>query len=91
MKGLNSNVEKHQTCSCETLKFHKAVLTEQSVMRAIELLSKDLTVLIIAHRLTTLSTCSEIVEIGNGEITITSASNSKARNPLPFTKENNHE
>jgi ATP-binding cassette subfamily B protein len=64
--------------------------TEQSVMRAIELLSKDLTVLIIAHRLTTLRTCTEIFEIGNGAITITGTNNSIVRNPLPFTKENNH-
>lgn len=40
--------------------------TEQSVMNAIESLSEDLTVLIIAHRLTTLKNCSQIVELGNG-------------------------
>jgi ATP-binding cassette subfamily B protein len=39
--------------------------TEEAVMQAIEGLSKDLTLLIIAHRLTTLKNCSQIVELGN--------------------------
>ena len=38
--------------------------TEQAVMQAIEGLSKDLTLLIIAHRLTTLKNCTQIVELG---------------------------
>jgi ABC-type multidrug transport system fused ATPase/permease subunit len=38
--------------------------TEQAVMQAIEALSKDLTILIIAHRLTTLKNCTQIVELG---------------------------
>lgn len=38
--------------------------TEEAVMQAIEGLSKDLTILIIAHRLTTLKGCSQIVEVG---------------------------
>jgi ABC-type multidrug transport system fused ATPase/permease subunit len=42
--------------------------TEQAVMQAIESLSKDLTLLIIAHRLTTLKNCTQIVELGNGGI-----------------------
>jgi ABC-type multidrug transport system fused ATPase/permease subunit len=37
--------------------------TEQAVMHAIEGLSKDLTVLIIAHRLTTLKNCTQIIEL----------------------------
>jgi ATP-binding cassette subfamily B protein len=37
-------------------------------MQAIEGLSKDLTLLIIAHRLTTLKNCTQIVELGNGGI-----------------------
>ena len=42
--------------------------TEQAVTQAIEGLSKDLTLLIIAHRLTTLNKCTQIVELGNGGI-----------------------
>ncbi len=42
--------------------------TEESVMQAIESLSEDLTVLLIAHRLTTLKNCIQIVELVNGEI-----------------------
>lgn len=38
--------------------------TEEAVMRAIEALGSDLTLLIIAHRLTTLSICDEIIELG---------------------------
>ena len=40
--------------------------TEQAVMQAIECLSQDLTLLIIAHRLTTLKNCTQIVELGDG-------------------------
>jgi ATP-binding cassette, subfamily B, bacterial PglK len=39
--------------------------TEETVMQAISELSNDLTVLIIAHRLTTLKNCTQIVELGN--------------------------
>jgi ATP-binding cassette subfamily B protein len=42
--------------------------TEQAVMQAIEGLSKDLTLLIIAHRLTTLKNCTQIVELGGSGI-----------------------
>ena len=42
--------------------------TEQAVMQAIEGLSKDLTLLIVAHRLTTLKNCKQIVELGEGGI-----------------------
>ena len=38
--------------------------TEQAVMEAIEGLSSDLTILIIAHRLTTLKNCTQIIELG---------------------------
>jgi len=37
--------------------------TEQAVMQAIEGLNEDLTILIIAHRLTTLKNCTQIVEL----------------------------
>jgi ATP-binding cassette, subfamily B, bacterial PglK len=42
--------------------------TEQAVMQVIEGLSKDLTLLIVAHRLTTLKNCTQIVELGEGRI-----------------------
>ena len=42
--------------------------TEQSVMKAIEALEGELTLLIIAHRLSTLKKCSTIVELGGGGI-----------------------
>jgi ABC-type bacteriocin/lantibiotic exporter with double-glycine peptidase domain len=40
--------------------------TELAVMQAMEELSDDLTVLTIAHRLSTLKNCTQIVELGNG-------------------------
>jgi len=42
--------------------------TEQAVMSSIESLSDDLTVLIIAHRITTLKNCSKIVQLSNGHV-----------------------
>jgi ATP-binding cassette subfamily B protein len=42
--------------------------TEQAVMQAIENLDKELTLLIIAHRLTTLKSCAQIVELSDGNI-----------------------
>jgi len=42
--------------------------TEQVIMQTLEELSKDITLLIIAHRLTTLINCSQIVELGEGRI-----------------------
>ena len=42
--------------------------TEQAVMQAIEGLSQDITLLIIAHRLSTLKNCTNIIELGNGSI-----------------------
>jgi len=42
--------------------------TECAVMQAIESLSEELTVLIVAHRLTTLKNCTHIVELGDGRI-----------------------
>jgi len=42
--------------------------TEQAVMQAIEGLSGDLTILIVAHRLTTLKSCTQVVELCDGGI-----------------------
>jgi ABC-type multidrug transport system fused ATPase/permease subunit len=42
--------------------------TEQAVMQAIEGLSNELTLLIIAHRISTLKNCTQIVELGEGGI-----------------------
>jgi ATP-binding cassette subfamily B protein len=42
--------------------------TENAVMNSIESLNKDVTLLIIAHRLTTLKNCNQIVELSDGEI-----------------------
>jgi len=42
--------------------------TEKAVMQSIDSLSKDITLLIIAHRLTTLKNCSRIIELGGGTI-----------------------
>lgn len=42
--------------------------TEQAVMEAIESLDDDLTILMIAHRISTLKNCTQIVELGDGGI-----------------------
>jgi ABC-type bacteriocin/lantibiotic exporter with double-glycine peptidase domain len=42
--------------------------TEEAVMEAIENLSNDLTILIIAHRVSTLKSCTQIVELAKGNI-----------------------
>ena len=48
--------------------------TERGVMEAIQDLSKDLTIIMIAHRLTTLASCTQIVEMESGRV--------KLRGPL---------
>ncbi|MHB8204287.1 MAG: ABC transporter ATP-binding protein [Desulfomonilaceae bacterium] len=42
--------------------------TEQAVMESIENLNRDLTILIIAHRLTTVQSCDQIMELANGKV-----------------------
>ena len=42
--------------------------TEQSVMDAIDGLDKDLTIVLIAHRITTVRHCDVIVELANGRV-----------------------
>jgi ATP-binding cassette, subfamily B, bacterial PglK len=44
--------------------------TEQSVMNAIEALGKEVTILIIAHRLTTLTGCDEIINLDEKKLKI---------------------
>ncbi len=43
--------------------------TENSIMNAIENLNRDLTILIIAHRVSTLKNCDTIVQVENGKFT----------------------
>lgn len=42
--------------------------TEEAVMDAIDNLSADMTILIIAHRITTLKNCSKIIKLSHGRI-----------------------
>ncbi|MGV8952318.1 MAG: ABC transporter ATP-binding protein, partial [Cypionkella sp.] len=42
--------------------------TERSVMQAIDNLDRDLTVVLIAHRLTTLQNCDTIIELSDGKV-----------------------
>lgn len=42
--------------------------TEQTVMDAIESFNRDLTILLVAHRLTTVQCCDTIVEMGGGRV-----------------------
>ena len=49
--------------------------TEKAVMEAIDSLSEELTVLIIAHRVSTLKNCSAIIDIAKGKVTQTSPDN----------------
>lgn len=58
--------------------------TERAVMEAIDGLNRDLTILIIAHRLTTLQKCSQIVELGNGGILRTGTYQDLMGTPAPI-------
>ena len=42
--------------------------TEESVMKSIESLGKEITVIMIAHRITTLKKCTRIIELADGKI-----------------------
>lgn len=42
--------------------------TEKEVLASIQALNKDITILIIAHRLNTLDFCTEIIELGKGGV-----------------------
>ena len=42
--------------------------TEESVMKSIEMLGTEITVIMIAHRITTLKKCTKIIELADGKI-----------------------
>ncbi|OOZ51862.1 ABC transporter ATP-binding protein [Solemya velum gill symbiont] len=42
--------------------------TEREVMNAIDCISDEITILIVAHRLTTLSSCTQVIELENGSV-----------------------
>jgi len=42
--------------------------TEQAVMESVEGLSRDLTLVMIAHRLTTVAKCDRIIELEMGKV-----------------------
>ena len=62
--------------------------TEQAVMEAIEGLSEDLTLLLIAHRITTLKNCTQIVELGKGGIKRAGSYYDIVNQTAPMTQEN---
>jgi ABC-type multidrug transport system fused ATPase/permease subunit len=43
-------------------------ITERSVLEAIEALGRDMTILIIAHRLSTVQRCDIVVELEHGRV-----------------------
>ena len=57
--------------------------TEQAVMHAIDGLSAELTILIVAHRLTTLKNCTQIVELDNGGVLRSGSYQSLITKPMP--------
>ena len=42
--------------------------TERAVMEAIEKLDRNITIIIVAHRVTTLRNCQQIIQLGNGGV-----------------------
>lgn len=62
--------------------------TERAVMDAIDGLGRDLTILIVAHRLTTLGGCDQIVELAGGQLhTVNGGSDRPAmRQPWPASQ-----
>jgi ABC-type multidrug transport system fused ATPase/permease subunit len=59
--------------------------TEREVMAAIEGLSGELTIILIAHRLTTVEKCDCIFELDQGSILITGGTGSFGKTFLPMT------
>ena len=62
--------------------------TEKSVMEAIDRLSDDLTVLLIAHRLTTIKHCDIIVELDQGHVVAKGTYDDLLRSSPSFRKMN---
>ena len=62
--------------------------TERAVMDAIDGLGRDLTILIVAHRLTTLGGCDQIIELAGGQLhTVSGGSDRPAmRQPWPASQ-----
>jgi ATP-binding cassette, subfamily B, bacterial PglK len=60
--------------------------TERSVMDAIGMLDKDLTIILIAHRLTTVQDCDTIVELENGKVVAQGTYEQLLQNSLSFRK-----
>ena len=48
---------------------------EASVIKAIENLSNEMTIIMIAHRLNTLKYCNRVIKLSSGSITVSSESN----------------
>lgn len=61
--------------------------TERAVMSAIESLSKDLTIILIAHRITTLKTCDQIVVLRDGRVEQQGTYEQVFGDSLPFPEE----
>jgi ABC-type multidrug transport system fused ATPase/permease subunit len=60
--------------------------TEQSVMDAIEGLNRELTILIVAHRLTTVRSCDVIVEMAEGRVVAQGSYDTLLKNSASFQK-----
>jgi ATP-binding cassette subfamily B protein len=61
-------------------------LTEQSLMAAIESLDRDLTVIMIAHRLTTVRHCDSLVELHQGKMVAQGTFDELIKNSTSFRK-----
>jgi ATP-binding cassette subfamily B protein len=70
---LETHLPQSQYKQSEVIVFDEATsaldtYTEAAVMKSIAGLNRDLTILIIAHRLTSLKDCDLIIELGNGKV-----------------------